>query len=109
MKFLVDAQLPPQLARRLQAAGHDALHVNDLLAADASDSTVVALAAAQGLIVVSKDADFLILAGRRQPPVQFLWVRLGNLGNQALIARIVSALPELVTALANGAPVVELR
>ena len=29
MKFLVDAQLPRRLARRLQAAGHDAIHTID--------------------------------------------------------------------------------
>jgi hypothetical protein len=30
MNFLVDAQLPRRLARRLQEAGHDALHTLDL-------------------------------------------------------------------------------
>ncbi|MGH7886297.1 MAG: DUF5615 family PIN-like protein [Candidatus Binatia bacterium] len=31
MKFLVDAQLPPRLARWLQAEGHEAAHTRDLL------------------------------------------------------------------------------
>ena len=30
MKFLVDAQLPPALARRLREAGHEAQHVEDI-------------------------------------------------------------------------------
>jgi predicted nuclease of predicted toxin-antitoxin system len=30
MRFLVDAQLPPALARHLVAAGHEAQHVADL-------------------------------------------------------------------------------
>ena len=109
MNFLVDAQLPPQLARQLERAGHDAVHVVDVLAADASDTALMALAGAQGRIVISKDADFLILAARGQPPVQFLWVRLGNISNQDLIARIMGAMPALTSALGNGAPVVELR
>ncbi|MEV0033019.1 DUF5615 family PIN-like protein [Nocardia sp. NPDC050793] len=30
MKFLVDAQLPPTLARAMASEGHDAVHVCDL-------------------------------------------------------------------------------
>jgi hypothetical protein len=32
MKFLIDAQLPRRMARRLHAAGHDAIHTLDLSA-----------------------------------------------------------------------------
>jgi predicted nuclease of predicted toxin-antitoxin system len=31
MKFLLDAQLPPQLAARLRSAGYQALHTRDLI------------------------------------------------------------------------------
>ena len=30
MKFVVDAQLPEPVARRLQASGHEAIHTKDL-------------------------------------------------------------------------------
>ena len=40
MRFLVDAQLPPALARRLEAWGHAAQHVADVGMAAGSDHQV---------------------------------------------------------------------
>ncbi|MGV9819973.1 DUF5615 family PIN-like protein [Nocardia xishanensis] len=40
MKFLVDAQLPPALARAMASEGHDAVHVCDLDMTSASDPEV---------------------------------------------------------------------
>ncbi len=59
MRFLVDAQLPVRLARFLNDAGHDAVHVSSL--ADGyrtTDAAIMALADREGRIVISKDADF---------------------------------------------------
>jgi predicted nuclease of predicted toxin-antitoxin system len=53
MKFLVDAQLPPQLARALVLAGH----LMAVLAPDASDREVVQRAASEARVVISKDAE----------------------------------------------------
>lgn len=59
MKFLLDAQLPIRLARRLAAAGHDVLHTTDLLAGNRSpDADICARADQDGLVVVTKDRDF---------------------------------------------------
>jgi len=40
MRFVVDAQLPPALARWLAGCGHRAEHVDDVGLASASDSDV---------------------------------------------------------------------
>ena len=40
MKFLVDAQLPPALARWLREQGYDAQHVEDLGLRDAEDRVI---------------------------------------------------------------------
>lgn len=40
MRFLVDAQLPPALARYLTAAGHQAEHVYDIDMGEASDLAI---------------------------------------------------------------------
>ena len=57
MKFALDAQLPRRLARRLAAAGHDALHCLDLpLGNRTPDEDVAALAANESRVVVTKDA-----------------------------------------------------
>jgi predicted nuclease of predicted toxin-antitoxin system len=63
MAFLVDAQLPPALARGLNGRGHAAEHVVDLSPERATDTAVCAYARQTGDVVVTKDEDF---ATRRQ-------------------------------------------
>src|SRR5437868_3924325 len=46
--------------------------------AQADDQAVWAYAAARGLAVVSKDADFRDLSARLGPPPKVLWLRVGN-------------------------------
>ena len=58
MKLLLDENLPPRLARLLNDAGHDAVHVRDLDAAGSSDPQIIALALADGRTIVSADTDF---------------------------------------------------
>lgn len=58
MRFLVDAQLPPALARWLVAAGHRAEHVGDRSMAAAPDAAIWDLALAEASIIITKDEDF---------------------------------------------------
>jgi hypothetical protein len=58
VKFLVDENLPPRLAKLLATSGHDAVHPRDLNAASAPDSRIMELAADEDRIVVSADTDF---------------------------------------------------
>ncbi len=60
MRFLVDAQLPPALARRLEALGHRAEHVADCGLATASDDLIRNFAADNGAVIVTKDEDFAV-------------------------------------------------
>jgi len=62
MRFLVDAQLPPALARWLSGQGYVAEHVLDLAMATSSDRDIWAYAMACGATIITKDQDF---AGRR--------------------------------------------
>jgi predicted nuclease of predicted toxin-antitoxin system len=61
VRFLVDAQLPPLLARYLVAAGYPAEHVSDLGLDAASDREIWARAADLGAVIVTKDEDFVTL------------------------------------------------
>jgi hypothetical protein len=62
MKFLVDAQLPPALARWLgERGGHEVEHVADLGMIGVSDAAIAEHAQAAGAVLVSKDEDFLVL------------------------------------------------
>lgn len=76
MKLLVDENLPPRLARLLSDAGHDAVHVRDLLAAGASDPQIMELALSQQRTIVSADTDFgALLAQARTTAPSVVLVR----------------------------------
>ena len=100
MKFLVDNQLPPMLARFLVTQGHEARHVSDLGLGDADD---------EGCAMISKDEDFALRVYLgRQPPVPVVWLRLGNCRNAYLRQKIESALPAIVARLQAGDQLVEV-
>jgi predicted nuclease of predicted toxin-antitoxin system len=55
VNWLVDAQLPPRLARLLAAQGEDALHTLDLPAANrTTDTAILAVAERDDRIIVTK-------------------------------------------------------
>ena len=58
MRFVVDAQLPPALARWLSDQGHVAEHVLDLGMATASDRAIWYHAVTVGAAIMTKDQDF---------------------------------------------------
>ena len=106
MRFLVDAQLPPALARWLTDNGHDADHVMNVLSADAEDAALVKYAAANGAVIVTKDADFLLLVPN--PPPQLLLVTSGNASNRILLQRFASQFEAAMASLAGGSAIVEI-
>jgi predicted nuclease of predicted toxin-antitoxin system len=105
MRFVVDAQLPPQLAGWLKARGHEAEHVGDRLGLLASDLAIVAHAALG--VIVSKDADFVSLLESQNNPPQLLWIRIGNTTNRALFDELDKQWPRIEAELHRGAPIVE--
>jgi len=58
MRFIVDAQLPPALARWLAAQGHEAEHVADHHMAAASDTVIWDFALKAPAVIITKDEDF---------------------------------------------------
>ena len=109
MKFLVDNQLPPTLARFLVTQGHEACHVSDLGLGDADDERLWRLAAKDGCVMMSKDEDFALrVYFGRQPPVPVVWLRLGNCRNVHLRQTIQTALPAIIARLQAGDQLVEV-
>jgi predicted nuclease of predicted toxin-antitoxin system len=108
MRFLVDAQLPPALARWLAGHGHEAAHVGDLAMQAASDIAIWDHALATGAVIVTKDEDFAqrkVLTGEGPAIV---WVRLPNTRKRDLLAWFESALPDVLAAIERGETLVEM-
>ncbi|MGB3850201.1 MAG: DUF5615 family PIN-like protein [Tunicatimonas sp.] len=86
MKFIINAQLPQQLAVWLKGCGFDAIHTLELPAANRSDDKeIIVVADRDDRIVISKDSDFFddhILAGK---PNRLLVIKTGNIKNRNLI------------------------
>jgi predicted nuclease of predicted toxin-antitoxin system len=108
MRFLVDAQLPPAVARWLAAQGHEAAHVGDLGMQAASDAAIWDHALTSSSAIVTKDEDFAqrkVLADHG--PV-VVWVRLPNTRRRDLLAWFATVLPDVLAALARGETLIEV-
>ncbi len=57
LRFLVDAQLPPALARFLAGRGHEAHHVVDVGLERATDAAIWAWARRHEAAILTKDRD----------------------------------------------------
>ncbi len=108
-RFLVDAQLPPGLAKRLVEAGFEAEHVASRGLLHATDRDIRQAAAAESLVIITKDEDFRSLAVRSGHEPQVVWIRFGNVSNAVLWMRLAGVLAEVADALRAGERVVEVR
>lgn len=110
MRFLVDAQLPPVLAKLLREKGHEAEHVAELAMHDADDSSIWNYALEIGAIVVTKDEDFPHRQTQGNKIVSVVvWLRIGNASRRALLNWFEPLLPKVETLLEDGEQLVEIR
>ena len=109
MQFLVDAQLPPALARWLVSQGHHAWHVADLGLANAEDGEIWRQAIASQAVLITKDQDFIVLRHQAHIGPVIVWFRIGNTTNQALVGWFALGFPEVVKGLADGETIIEVR
>jgi predicted nuclease of predicted toxin-antitoxin system len=108
MRFLVDAQLPPALARWLVAAGHEVEHVGDVGLGDAEDQAIWNYALGAGAEIVSKDEDFAQrkILGHAGPVV--VWIRLPNTRRRELLVWFEGVLPGILEAIERGETLIEV-
>jgi uncharacterized protein (DUF433 family)/predicted nuclease of predicted toxin-antitoxin system len=107
LRFLVDAQLPPALARQIESFGHDADHVADLGLHRTPDSEIRARAAESGAVIIRKDEDFAVHLLLHDGP-SVVWVRVGNTRRAELLRRFEVELPRIIAAVERGETLIEL-
>ncbi len=109
MKFVVDAQLPPRLAKHLVSLGHDATHVASLPGGESQpDGDIAAYADHERRAVVTKDADFRHSHAVSGRPRKLLLVATGNIRNDDLLALFERRIDDIVTAF-GGSSLTELH
>lgn len=91
MKFLVDANLPPALARWLTSEGHEAHHVSDLGMLASPDREIWAQARKMDACLVTKDEDFILLQTLDRAGPCIVWIRIGNAVRTVLLNRLPSS------------------
>jgi predicted nuclease of predicted toxin-antitoxin system len=107
MRFLIDAQLPPALCGWFAERGFDAEHVTQRLKGQTPDAEIAAFAAAERLVLVTKDDDFAL----RHPPMDYrlVWLRCGNITNHALGEWLLERWTLLLVRLEAGEVLIEVR
>lgn len=109
MNFLIDAQLPPALARLIISLDHHAVHVEEAKLLLATDETIWDYARKHQLIIVTKDEDFknmLLLTTTSRTPV--VWVRIGNCSNAELTRWFQPLFPQILGYLQQEEYLIEL-
>lgn len=109
MKFWIDAQLPPLLAAWLSAQFNvEAFALRALGLRDATDAEIFQAAQQQGVVLISKDSDFVELISRYGPPPQLIWVTCGNVTNRQLQMVFTKTFATSLELLEAGQVVVEI-
>jgi predicted nuclease of predicted toxin-antitoxin system len=109
MTIWVDAQLPPAIATWItNTLGVTAVALRDMGLRDAEDQEIFEAAKAQGVIVMTKDRDFVDLVDRLGSPPQIIWLTCGNTSNTRLREILSATLREALELLRAGETLVEI-
>ena len=109
MQFIVDAQLPPALARAPRNAGFESHHVFDLRLLEATDKAIWALAAKRQAVIVSKDEDFVSFRRSAHVGPAVVWLRIGNTANDYLMKCLMPRMSQIVSAIQAGEVLIEIN
>ena len=109
MKFWIDAQLPPLLADWLaKQFAVEAASLRTLGLRDAMDMEIFQAAQQPGVVIISKDSDFVELVSLYGSPPQLIWVTCGNVTNRELQAVFSKTFPSVLELLVAGQMIVEV-
>lgn len=108
MRFLVDAQLPPALAKWLAERSQEAEHVGDHDLQSASDRQIWDFAVNHACVIVTKDEDFARRRAVTDVGPSIVWVRLPNSRRRDLLKWFEQAFPDILDALERGETIIEV-
>ncbi len=109
MKIWVDAHLSPRTARWISANFPiTAQPLRELGLRNANDDEIFSTARAAGVIVLTKDNDFVRLLDQFGSPPKILWLTCGNTSDDALQEILGRHLPTALDLLADGEDLVEI-
>ena len=109
MRFLIDAQLPPALARLFESHGHESRAAREVGLREAKDPVIWRFAKEGAWVIVTKDEDFVQRALTDSTGPQVLWLRIGNSTTPVLLTWLEPQLNQAVSELKAGHRVVELQ
>lgn len=85
MKFIIDTQLPPQLAKALLLQGFDTIHTTYFKEGHLlTDKEIIDIATKEDRVIIIKDSDFLDNFLLNGVPPKVLLLDFGNISNQNL-------------------------
>lgn len=93
---------------RLTRVKMEAYALRDLNLRDAEDEQIFLKARHQGIVIISKDGDFVEMVLRLGISPQLLWVTCGNVTNRLLQNLLTQVFPQAQELLASGEAVVEM-
>ena len=109
MNLWIDAQLSPHLAPWIAESFQvEAKAVRDVGLLDATDSEIYFAARDAGVIVVTKDRDFVYLLDQHGPPPKVLWITCGNTSNAYLKGILERTLMRSLDILESSESLVEI-
>lgn len=109
MTIWVDAHLSPAIAIWItNTFGVTAVALRDIGLRDAEDPEIFETAKAQGVIVMTKDSDFVDLVDRLGSPPQIIWLTCGNTSNDRLREILNATLLDALELLRAGETLVEI-
>lgn len=110
MKFLCDVHISYKLVKFLNNAGHETVHVNQILDKWFSTDQDIAKYADEGdYVVITKDVDFKDSYFISKSPRKLIRVCLGNVSNQRLIELFDNNLEKLSNELAKDMVYIEIH
>ena len=108
MKFIVDAQLPREIARILKNRGFDAIHTDDLPDKEkTTDNQIREISVNENRVVISKDSDFIDSYLVKRIPPRLIIITTGNIKNKELFSLFSNNIDQIIELL-NSCNLVEM-